>query len=148
MAKKEAQLIERTYNVPLRKEYRKAPRWKRTPKAVKALKQFLEKHMKSDNVNLDGSVNTQLWKHGMKNPPHHIKVTVTKDEEGVVNASLFGAKKEKTKVTKKDQKEAKKSPKKEVAAPAPKTETKPAAKETVKETPKESSKKADSAKKE
>ena len=41
-AKKETKIIERTYNVPLRKEYRKVPRWKRTKKAVKALKEFLQ----------------------------------------------------------------------------------------------------------
>ena len=35
MAKKTTEkAVERTYNVPLRKEYMKAPRWKRTKKAM------------------------------------------------------------------------------------------------------------------
>ncbi len=95
MAKKaDVKTIERTYTVPLRKEYMKVPRWKRTRKAVFALRQFLSKHMKSDDVKLGSLLNQHMWKHGGKNPPHHVKVTVTKDEKGVVGAELFGAVKE------------------------------------------------------
>lgn len=95
MAATKTKTIERVYNVPLRKEYRKVPRWKRTKKSVSALKQFLVKHMKSEEVKIDQSVNEKLWKNGIKNPPHHIKVTVSKDEKGIVKASLFGEKKKK-----------------------------------------------------
>jgi len=105
-AKKEEKVIERTYNVPLRKEYQKVPRWKRTKKAVTALRQFLQKHMKSDNVKLGKELNEKLWKHGIKNPPHHVKVTVTKDEKGEVKAELFGVEKKvaKKQVKKKEEK--------------------------------------------
>ena len=48
----EEKTLERTYNVPLRKEFLKVPKYKRAKKAVKALKQFLAKHMKSDNVKI------------------------------------------------------------------------------------------------
>jgi|TARA_Y100000294_G_scaffold178114_2_gene207705 large subunit ribosomal protein L31e len=91
MAKKEAApktVLERIYNVPLRREYLKAPNWKRTPKAVKALRQFISKHMKSDNVIIGRYANLHLWKHGIKNPPHHIKVNAVKDEKGKVTAEL------------------------------------------------------------
>ena len=87
--------IERTYTIPLRREFRKVAGWKKTKKAVRAVKEFLQKHMKSDNVKLSTTLNEKLWKHGIKNPPHHIKVSVSKDENGVVNAELFGVKKEK-----------------------------------------------------
>ena len=110
MAKKEtAKTIERTYNVPLRKEYRKVPRWRKTKKAVDALREFLEKHMKSQDVKLSTELNEHVWKHGIKNPPHHVKVSVTKDEKGVVNADLFGAKEKAEKKVKKPV-----APKKEV----------------------------------
>ena len=118
MAKKqEAKAIERTYNVPLRKEYRKVPRWRRTKKAVDALREFLVKHMKSEDVKLSKELNEHVWKHGIKNPPHHVKINVTKDEKGVVNADLFDKKVK----TEKPKKEAKKKSKlaelkKEVAA--------------------------------
>ncbi len=94
--KEAATVLERTYNVPLRREYLKVPRYKRAKKAVSALRQFLARHMKADisSVKLMNSANLELWKHGIKNPPHHVKVTVTKDSEGVVKAALFGVKKE------------------------------------------------------
>ena len=92
MAKSDSKTIERTYNVPLRKEYMKAPKWRRTKKAVAALRQFLAKHMKSDDVKISAELNEKLWKHGIKNPPHHVKVSVTKDEAGVVKADLFDKK--------------------------------------------------------
>ena len=93
MAKKtEEKLLERVYNIPLRKEYQKVPRWKKTKKATKALREFLQKHMKSENVKLGKEINEELWKHGIKNPPHHVKVNVTKDKDGVVKAELFGRK--------------------------------------------------------
>ena len=106
MAKKEEKeakiVLERKYNVPLRKEWLKSPRWRRSKKAVKALKEFLAKHMKSDNVKLGKYVNELVWKHGIKNPPHHVEVEATKDSEGKVFADLVGAPKpEKPKEVKK-----------------------------------------------
>src|SRR3989344_5652234 len=88
--KKEAITLERTYNVPLRKEYMKAPRWNRSKKAVKALKEFLAKHMKSEDVKISKSLNEAVWVHGIKNPPHHVKVNVTKNDKGEVYATVFG----------------------------------------------------------
>ena len=49
----------RTYTVPLRKEWLKVPKYKRAKKAVTALKQFLVKHMKSENVKLGKYVNQE-----------------------------------------------------------------------------------------
>jgi len=90
--KTETKTLERTYNIPLRKEYSKVPRWKKTNKAVSAVKKFLKKHMKSEEVKLGKHLNEKLWKHGIKNPPHHIKVITIKDEKGIVRAELFGHK--------------------------------------------------------
>ena len=128
MAKKEIKMIERTYNVPLRKEFQKVPRYKKTNKAVTAMKQFLSKHMKSDNVKIGKSINEQIWKHGIKNPPHHVKITVTKDDKGEVKAELFGMKKKEDKKGKKVKTEKKKEVK------AEKAETKEEVKKEVTET--------------
>ena len=93
MAKKETTAVpERTYTVPLRKEYQKAPRWKRTSKAVIALRQFLQRHMKSKDVRLGKELNQELWNHGIQTPPHHVKVTASKNDKGTVTANLFGTK--------------------------------------------------------
>ncbi len=113
MAKTTEKTLERTYNVPLRKEYMKAPRWNRTKKAVIALRQFLAKHMKSEEVKLSKELNEFMWKHGIKNPPHHIKVKAVKDEKGVVKAELFDAEKPASKKEKKEKKAVKKESAKE-----------------------------------
>lgn len=122
-AKKSIEVVERVYNVPLRKEFQKVPRWKKTKKAVFALRSFLERHMKSDDVKLSKELNEKLWKNGIKNPPHHVKVSVSRDDKGTVRAELFGSKKV-------EKKEEKKSAKKKET----KKETKPVEKkEKVKE---------------
>ncbi|MBT3836145.1 hypothetical protein HOD05_04785 [Candidatus Woesearchaeota archaeon] len=124
MAKATPKTIERVYNVPLRKEFRKVPRWKKTKKAVTALRQFLSKHMKSEDVKLSKKLNEHVWKHGIRNPPHHVKVTVSKDEKGVVNADLFGEEKVSKKSAPKAAKvEEKKAEVKEEAKPETKAES-------------------------
>lgn len=111
--------LERTYNIPLRKEYMKAPIYKRTNRAVKALRAFLVRHMKADikNVKIGSYLNEHMWEHSQKNPPHHVKVNVTKDDEGHVFAELVGAPVAVKKETKKGAKTA--SKKAETKAPAP-----------------------------
>lgn len=84
--------IERTYNIPLRKEFQKAPKYKRAKKAITALKQFLAKHMKTDEVKIGRNLNEFIWNQGIKNPPHHVKVNVVKDDDNIAKAELFGYK--------------------------------------------------------
>ncbi len=107
--KEQGKNIERVYNVPLRKEYLKVPNWRRTKKAVIAMKEFLAHHLKSEDVRLGKDVNEKIWQHGIRNPPHHVKVSVVKDEKGVVWAELFGVEKktEKAPVKKETAKKAK-----------------------------------------
>lgn len=101
MAKKEETkvVIEREYNVPLRKEWLKAPHYRRSKKAVTALKEFLIKHMKPSYdekgrvlLNLGKELNEQVWVNGIKNPPHHVKIIAKKDDKGLVTANLEGVK--------------------------------------------------------
>lgn len=94
--KKEKKVVlERVYNVPLRKTYQRAPRWKRTNRSVSALREFVLKHMKGKEVKLGKHANLELWKNGGKNPPHHIKVECKKNEDGIVKVEIVGAPKEK-----------------------------------------------------
>ena len=113
--------LERTYNVPLRREFLKVAKHKRAKKAVTALKQFLVKHMKSENIKIGAYVNKEIWKRGIKSPPHHVKVNVTKDKEGLVNAELVGAPvEEKPEEDKKETKDLKKEDSKSVKEEKPK----------------------------
>ena len=110
---------ERTYTIPLRKEYQKVPMWKRTKKAVKATREFLLRHFKAEEVRLGKELNEFLWKHGIQNPPAKVKITAARDDKGVVNAELFGVKKKEP--VKKETKKASPSEKKEKVEPSPKT---------------------------
>ncbi|MFW6220806.1 MAG: 50S ribosomal protein L31e, partial [Nanoarchaeota archaeon] len=95
-------ILERTYNVPLRRDFVKAPKYKRSNRALSALKHFLIKHMKSENVKIGKHLNQKIWENGIQNPPHHVKINAIKDDKGLVRAEIFGKeieleKKEKTK---------------------------------------------------
>jgi len=92
MAKKKEtkkEKLERTYNIPLRKKFRRTAKHKKTPKAVRTIKEFLKKHMKAENIKLGMHLNEHLWKHGIKNPPHHVKVNAIKEDD-VVKVELQG----------------------------------------------------------
>ncbi|MBD3312693.1 50S ribosomal protein L31e [archaeon] len=82
--------MERIYTIPLRRKTVKVARYKRSPKALKVIKEFLKKHMKSDEVRIGRDVNEFVWAHGIKQPPARVKVKAVKDESGVVTATLEG----------------------------------------------------------
>jgi large subunit ribosomal protein L31e len=141
--------IKRIYNVPLRREFLKSPKYKRTKKAVIALKQFLIRHMKSEDIKIGKYLNQTLWKNGIQNPPHHVKIEVTKDEKGKVFAEIPNPPKEKKREVKK--REKKQSMKEKIQdMVANKGEKKPEVKkeEPKKEEPKKEEPKAEEAKKE
>jgi len=87
-SKEEKIVLERVYNVPLRREWLKSPKYKRAKKAINALKEFVAKNMKSQDVRIGTFANLAIWKQGIKNPPHHLKVKCTKYEDGKVVAEL------------------------------------------------------------
>jgi len=79
--------------VPLRKSYIKTPRYKRVPKAIKALKKFVARHMKVRDrdlkkIKIDKYLNEEMWFRGIKKPPHKIKVKAKKLENGNVIVEL------------------------------------------------------------
>lgn len=124
----EAKKIERSYTIPLRREFLKVPKYKRAKKATAAVKQFLAKHMKSQEIKVGTSINEKVWENGMKNPPSKVRVQAVRDEKGVVSCELFGTKKETDKKTpaKKVQPEIQK--KEEVKTEEKKVEAAPKAK--------------------
>ncbi len=93
----------RTYTIPLRKEWLKAPKYKRAKKAVTAVREFIIHHMRNENVLIGPKLNLKIWEHGIKNPPCRVKVTCYEDKEGIVRVELFGFE-----FKAKDKKEAKK----------------------------------------
>ncbi len=86
-----------TYNISLRKEILKVPRYLRAKKAVRAVREFVAQHSKSSDVKIGEHLNLLLWKQGIKNPIMRVKVDIEKDAKGVANVELFGAPKEEKK---------------------------------------------------
>ncbi len=90
MAKKESKVeIERTYNVPLRKGFHLTAKYKKSARAMRTLQEFLCHHMKAEKVLIGEHLNLFIWKHGIRNPPHHVKVHVWKKGDEV-KAELEG----------------------------------------------------------
>jgi large subunit ribosomal protein L31e len=79
--------MERVYIIPLR-DVKRVPRTIRSPKAVRLVREFLIKHMKSDDIKLDSSVNEKIWERGIQKVPPKIKVKATKEEDGSVSVTL------------------------------------------------------------
>ncbi len=98
--------MERMYNVPLRKEFLKVPKYKRAKKAVTALREFLIRHMKSENIIIGKDVNEYIWDKGIENPPHHVKI-IAKKEDDKVFVSLADKKESKAEKEKKEKLEKK-----------------------------------------
>ena len=111
MAKKKEEtsktILERVYNIPLRRETLKVPYFRKANKAIITIRKFISKHMKSEDVVLGKYLNLKVWEHGAKNPPGKIKVNAVKDDKGKVVVELVDAPKEKPKI------EGKKKPAKE-----------------------------------
>jgi len=80
-------LKEQLYVIPLR-DAKRAPCWKRSSKAIKDIRTFLKKHMKTDDVRLDKSINEKVWERGSEKPPQKIRVRAMKFEDGQVQAEL------------------------------------------------------------
>ena len=89
MAKKteiKTEKVEREYIIPLRKKGRAVPRYKKTPKAIKTIKEFLVRHMKIKDrdlskIKIDKYLNEQMWFRGIKKPPAKIKVKAVNEGE-------------------------------------------------------------------
>ncbi len=79
--------MERVYVIPLRK-VKNVPRTIRSPRAMRYVKEFIGKHMKTDYIKIDDSVNEKIWERGIQKIPPKIKVKATKDEDGSVEVTL------------------------------------------------------------
>jgi len=83
---------EQIYTIPLLRDVKKVPRWKRSAKAVDVVRGYLAKHMKtpSEQVKLDKSLNEEIWARGSQKPPHKIRVRAVKFDDGGVEAEFAG----------------------------------------------------------
>ncbi|MEK6928106.1 MAG: 50S ribosomal protein L31e [Nanoarchaeota archaeon] len=92
MAEHKEAILEREYTIPLRRFWFRVAMYERTSRAIKAIKQFVAKHMKVedrdvDKVKLDVYFNNAMWARGRSNPPAKIRVKVRK-ENGIVKVDF------------------------------------------------------------
>jgi len=76
---------ERIYTVPLGRVW-VSPRKKHSPRAIRMIRSFVVKHMKTDigSVKITNEVNEIVWSRGIEKPPRKVRVRVTKNAEGIV----------------------------------------------------------------
>ncbi len=84
MAEIKNAVLEREYVIPLRREWTKVASYKRTAKSITAIKEFIAKHMKVpnrdvDNVRIDSYLNNDVWFRGAATPPARIRVKAIKE---------------------------------------------------------------------
>jgi large subunit ribosomal protein L31e len=80
---------EQIYTIPLRSVKRTA-RWKRSKRAIKDVRAYLVRHMKTDaeNIKLDRTINEAIWRRGSEKPPRRIRVHAIRFEDGAVEAEI------------------------------------------------------------
>ena len=101
---------EKLFTIPLRKEFLKAPIYKRSSKAVRAVKQFIVRHLKTKEVNVGSQLNLHIWSRGKSNPPTRVKVhAMVRDGIGFVE--LVDIPFAEAKESKEDKKDSKKKAK-------------------------------------
>lgn len=77
---------EREYIIPLRAKLVKVQKYRRAGKAIKLVKEFLVRHMKVrdrdlNKIRIDTYLNDFIWTRGIKNPPTKVKVKVFREGE-------------------------------------------------------------------
>ena len=75
---------EKFYDLNMRRIWSVPPRWKRTPRAVRFLRNYVSRRMKTDDIAISEETNQILWARGMSKPPRKIRVRVVKDKDGHV----------------------------------------------------------------
>lgn len=82
---------ERIYTVPLRKAYWTGSRLRRSNRAVRILREFVERHMKPEELLIQPEVNERIWARGIQKPPRRIRIRATKNADSVVRVYLAEA---------------------------------------------------------
>ena len=79
---------EKIFTIPLREAFEKE-RQKRARNASKIIRDFLIRHMKSENIKIGKSINEAVWKRGIYKPPRKVRIHVIKEDD-IVYSELLG----------------------------------------------------------
>jgi large subunit ribosomal protein L31e len=82
--KEEIEIVEeRIYNLPIRRIWA-TPRRRRTPRAIRMLREYVGRHMKAENIVISNEINEEIWKRGISKPPRKLRIRAVKDKKGKV----------------------------------------------------------------
>ncbi|CAF1288600.1 unnamed protein product [Rotaria sordida] len=70
--------VTREYTVNLHKRLHGVAFKKRAPRAVKELKKFAEKMMKTPDVRIDSKLNKEIWSQGINHVPYRVRVRLAR----------------------------------------------------------------------
>jgi large subunit ribosomal protein L31e len=76
--KRAKEVVTREYTINLHKALHGATFKKRAPKAIKVVKAFAAKAMKTKEVRVDVELNKQLWAKGIRNVPRRVRVRISR----------------------------------------------------------------------
>ena len=79
---------ERIYTVPLRRAYWTGSRLRRANKSVRILREFVQRHMKPEELLIQPEVNEVIWARGMQKPPRRVRIRATKNADNLVRVYL------------------------------------------------------------
>lgn len=79
--------LERIYTVPLRK-VKWSSRNGQADRAIRAIRQYLVKHMKAEEVWIDAAVNHHIWSRGKFKIPSKVRIRARLFDDGVCEVSL------------------------------------------------------------
>ncbi len=91
--------LERVFTIPLTVT-KHVPRTKRTPRAIKEIKDYVRKHMAEKDTGgeedeslkkdvwIDNKLNELLWTNGIESPPGKVRVKAIRFEDGLIEVSL------------------------------------------------------------
>lgn len=69
------------YTINIHKGILNKPNWEKSKYAVRFVREFLKKKLKTNKIKLDNSISQAIWVRGATKPIHKIKVNVEKVEE-------------------------------------------------------------------
>ncbi len=75
------------YNIPLKRVWIASVK-SRSPRAIKLLRSFLQKHLKVEDIIISNEVNERIWGRGIEKPPRRIRVKAVISKEGTATISL------------------------------------------------------------
>lgn len=73
----------RVHIIPIRREVVRAPRWKRAKRAINIIREYVQKHYRTDDVIIGKHLNEKIWERGSRKPPMKVKVVAVKTDKRV-----------------------------------------------------------------